>query len=418
MTRRRLNRIRLDKIAGVDLPCQQHATVAIVKRAPGAAIAGLAKATFDEALNGQMVSERVNRAFWDAFDGLYQRNDAFRTALTDELSEGGDGAEASAAYVASVNELVNTAVAAARSAGAKASDEEMNKAVCEAATSWLAKSTPQPKEQPMKIINKAALISAVATFAIAKSTAAEAAAITDAAVEFDALDALSEQPELLAIAEAKKSAAATAELQREVAILKMAPEQRAHFDGLSAEGQTAFLAKSDAERAAEIDALSSADPVVHKCADGTEIRKSDGPALLALAKRNDALTAELGTLRKGQVEASLEKRAAAYPNVAKSVAMEMLKSADTLGTDTPAGRDIVKSLETMNTATGGIFKSLGTTEGDGPVDIAKARQTYDAEVSKVAAERKISKADAMSAVRVERPDLFNAAFPQSADEDA
>ena len=34
MTKRRLTRIRLDKIAAVDQPCQEHATVAIIKRAP------------------------------------------------------------------------------------------------------------------------------------------------------------------------------------------------------------------------------------------------------------------------------------------------------------------------------------------------------------------------------------------------
>src|SRR3546814_5387553 len=92
MAKRVLNRIRQDKIAAVDQPCQQHATVAIIKRAPADPAVAIAKATYQEALNGALVSERVNRAFWDHFDGLWQRNDAFRTVLTDELAEGGDGA--------------------------------------------------------------------------------------------------------------------------------------------------------------------------------------------------------------------------------------------------------------------------------------------------------------------------------------
>ena len=83
--KRRLTGIRLDKIAAVDRPCQQHATVAIIKRAPDGSPHAIAKVTFQEALDGQLVASRVSEAFWGAFDGLWQRNDAFRTALTDEL---------------------------------------------------------------------------------------------------------------------------------------------------------------------------------------------------------------------------------------------------------------------------------------------------------------------------------------------
>src|SRR3546814_3169023 len=153
MAKRVLNRIRLDKIAAVDQPCQQHATVAIIKRAPADPAVAIAKATYQEALNGAMVSERVNRAFWDNFDGLWQRNDAFRTALTDELAEGGDGATSAAAYIESVNELVETTVTAARSAGAKASDDEISNAINDAVTSWI-ESQPQHQEQTMKLVTK------------------------------------------------------------------------------------------------------------------------------------------------------------------------------------------------------------------------------------------------------------------------
>lgn len=424
MTRRRLNSIRLDKIAAVDLPCQEHATVAIVKRAPTTGLTAMAKASFDEALNGAMVSERVNRAFWDSFDGLWQRNDAFRTALTDELAEGGDGSAASADYVASVNELVDTAVAAARSAGAKASDDDMNKAISEAATSWLAKSTPQPKEHKMtKFTTKAALVSAVASFAIAKSTVAEANDIIDSAVELDELDALDANPDLAKMAEGKKKKAtddkSMKSLQREVAVLKMAPAIRKHFDGLPADQQDGFIAKSDAERQAEVDAVDQADPVVHKCKDGTEIRKSDGAAVLALAKRNDALEQQVVDLSKGRDSDTIEKRAASeFPNVAKATAVDLLKSAATVGEDTDAGKAVLKSLKTMNDAGGRLFKSLGSTEGgDAPADVKKARQDFDTEVTKVAADRKISKTAAMSAVREERPDLYAAAYPENAAEE-
>jgi hypothetical protein len=435
MPKRRLNSIRLDKIAAVDLPCQEHATVAFVKRAPSAAAMikldaryPLVKATYEEALNGAMVSERVNRAFWDSFDGLWQRNDAFRTALTDELADGGDGSAASADYVASVNELVDEAVAAARSAGAKASDDEMSKAIGEAATSWLAKQTPQPKEQTMKITTKAQLKTAVAAFDIAKSSFADAQAITDAAVALDATDELPADSDLAKMASDKKKKGdpnadkTMKSLQREVAVLKMAPAIRKHFDGLAEDAQDAFIAKSDAERQAEVDAVDGNDPVVHKCLDGTEIRKSAGPAMLAMAKRADNLSKEIGALRETSAGDAIEKRARTeFGNVALAEATDMLKAASEVGEDSVAGKAILKTLATMNKGRDTLFKSLGTTEAPGVTgDIKKARQDFDSEVSKVAREDKIGMADAMSKVRNERPDLFEAAYPETAaaDEDA
>lgn len=426
MAKRVLNRIRLDKIAAVDRPCQEHATVAIVKRAPDLAALDarlpIVKATFAEALNGAMVSERVNRAFWDAFDGLWQRNDAFRCALTDEIAEGGDGSKASADYVASVNNLVDSAVAAARSVGAEASDEEMSKSIRKAATAWIPQ--PQPKEQPMKIINKAQLLAAVAGFAIAKSSMADAEAITDAAVELDAIDVLSEQPELAKMADDKKKKKKGdpefEAMKREITVLKMAPDIRKHFDGLAADAQTAFLAKSATEQAADVAAANSADPVVHKCLDGTEIRKSDGAAVLAMAKRNDALSKEIGELRESGTALTLEKRAGEFPNVASAVAIDMLKSAAQVGEESVAGKAILKSLATMNEGASRLFKSLGSNEvPEVSGDIKKARETFDGEVAKVAREEKIGRADAMSKVRDTRPDLFKAAYPDNAEaEDA
>lgn len=425
--KRRLKAVRIDKIAAVDLPCQEYATVGFIKRALGTLPMGeenpIAKVTFDEALNGAMVSERVNRVFWDSFDGLWQQNDAFRTALTDELAEGGDGSVASADYIASVNELVNGAVAAARTAGASASDDEMKKAINEAAESWIVKYQQPTKEHPMNIISKAQLLAAVSSFSFAKSSMADAEAITDAAVALDAIDALADQPELSKMAGDKKKQKEGdqefAAMKRKVAILDLAEPIRKHFDGLPADAQDAFLAKSAADQQAEVESANATDPVVHKCLDGTEIRKSDGAAVLAMAKRMDNLSKENGELREANTSVSIEKRARdQYPNVALSVASDMLKTASNLGEDTEAGKAVIKSLVTMNKASSTLFKNLGTTEApEIGGDIAKARQDFKTEVDKVAREDKIGLADAMSKVRNIRPDLFAAAYPENADAD-
>lgn len=474
--KRRLTSIRLDKIAAVDDPCQEHATVAIMKRNftpekrkeladkghampdgsfpietvadlknaiaafgrakdPAAAkkhiIAraralkaidelpadwdvkkALAKATFGEALEGNLIAGAVNDAFFDSFDGLWQRNDAFRVALTDELATGGDGSTASADYVASVKALVDEAVSQARDAGATASDTgTVDKSLNAAVEKWL----ESKKEQTtMKITNRAELQAAVSKFAVATSTVADAQAIQKAAKDLDAEDLL---PADGPLAKAKPDPEMV-KVQRELAVLKLSPVAKSHFDGLDEAGQTAFLAKSDADRQAEIDAASSKDPVVYKCKDGTEIRKSDGSAVLALAKRNDEQAEELAKLRGETNSSTIEKRAAEkYPHVAKGVAADMLKSVDQIGKDTDAGKAMLASLDQMEKAGGRLFKTIGTTEGDGegggPAGIAKSRTDFDTKVSEIASRDKIGKADAMSKARVEHPDLFKAAYPET-----
>jgi len=423
-TKRRLKSIRLDKIAAVDLPCQEHATVAIVKRAPAAgAPPAIVKKTFQEALRAQLVSDQISETFWRAFENQWAVRDAFRTALSDEIAEGGDGSVATEAFTEAMGQLATAAADAARNAASTA-ESDLESAVEEAVSKYL-----QQQEQPMKITTKAALASAVAGFAIAKSTVAEANDIIDAAVTLDALDALDANDDLAKMAEAngkkKKKGDGTDDkamkaLQRENAILKMAPAIRKHFDGLAADAQDAFLAKSATDQQAEVDQANSADPVVHKCLDGTEIRKSDGAAVLAMAKRNDALSKEIGELREGAAGDAIEKRARTeFPNVALSEATDMLKAAKEVGEDSAAGKSILKTLATMNKGRDTLFKSLGTTEAPEVTgDIKKARQDFDSEVAKVAREEKIGRADAMSKVRAERPDLFEAAYPETAAADA
>lgn len=422
-TKRVLNRIRLDKIAAVDLPCQEHATVAIVKRAPAkGAPPAIVKKTFQEALRAQLVSDQISETFWRAFENQWAVRDAFRTALSDEIAEGGDGSVATEAFTDAMGQLATAAADAARDAASTA-ETDLESAVEEAVSKWL-----QQQEQPMKITTKAALASAVAGFAIAKSTVAEANEIIDAAVTLDAIDALDANADLAKMAEdgGKKKKKGTEDdksmkaLQREVAVLKMAPAIRKHFDGLPEDQQDSFIAKSDADRQAEVDQANSADPVVHKCLDGTEIRKSDGAAVLAMAKRNDALSKEIGELRENSAGDAIEKRARTeFPNVALSEATDMLKAAKEVGEDSAAGKSILKTLTTMNKGRDTLFKSLGTTEAPEVTgDIKKARQDFDSEVAKVAREEKIGRADAMSKVRAERPDLFEAAYPETAAADA
>ena len=473
--KRTLRRIRLDKIAAVDLPCQEHATVAIMKRkftaeerqkladkghamedgsfpietvadlgnaisafgrakdkaaakkhiiarakALGAtdklpedwnvkdAAKSLAKATFAEALQANMTADAVNDAFFQSFDGLWERNDAFKTALTDELAAGGDGTAASAAYVDSVKQLVDEAVAEARNAGATAADTgSVDKALNAAVEKWL----ESRREQTMKITTKAELASAISKFAVATSTVADVQAIQKAAKDLDAEDLLPVDGPLAKAGPDPE----LAKLQREIAVLKLSPEAKAHYDSLDDAGKTAFIGKSADDQAADIAKASSADPVVFTCKDGTEIRKSDGAAVLAMAKRNDDLAERLEKAEQGLAGSTIEKRAVEqYSHVAKDVAVSMLKSVDQLGADSDAGKAILKSLDQMEKAGTRLFKTIGSSEEpEGAGDIAKSRNDFDTKASEIASRDKIGKADAMSKARIEFPDLFKAAYPET-----
>lgn len=412
--RRVLNRIRLDKIAAVDLPCQEHATVALVKRAPAeGAPPAIVKRTFEEALNAQLVSEKVSDTFWRAFENQWAVREAFRTALTDELADGGDGSAATTGFVQAMETLASSAAQAAREAASTA-ETDLEAAVEDAVSKWL-----QHQEQPMKITDKAQLRKAVADFNATTSPFAHVAIIKSAAAELNAEDELpAEGP--LAKAQAPATDPALAKALREIAILKMNTDTRSFFDGLSEDAQTAFLAKSADDQAADVAAANQADPVVYKCADGTEIRKSAGQVAVIMAKRLDAQDAEMAKLRNDVAAGSLEKRAASeYPNVALATATDMLKSAAQVGEGTDTGKAILKSLDQMNKGASHLFKSLGSTET--PVigeSIQKARQDFDIEVAKVARADNIGPADAMSKVRTERPDLYAAAYPENVEADA
>lgn len=414
--KRRLTAIRLGKIAGVDLPCQEHATIAIIKRAPATPAAGsvlaMAKKTFDEALRSQLVSERISDVFWRAFDNQYAVREAFRESLADELAAGGDGTAATEGFTAAMRTIAETAATLAREAGAETTDINLESAVEQAVEKWL----KQQETSVMKITTKAALKAAVAAFDPATTPVAHVAVIKQAARDLSAEDELPTDGPLAL----EKADPAVANLEKQVAVLSMEPDVRKHYDGLGETAQTAFLAKSAADQTAEVAAANATDPVLYKSADGTEIRKSDGAVALAMAKRMDEQEATIAQLRAGSEGDAIEKRARAdYPNVAIGTAVTLLKSAVQVGETTDAGKDVIKSLQAMNKAASGLFKSLGTTEAPViGVGIEKARTDFNGEVTKIMARDNCGMGDAMSKARVEHSALFAEAYPSDADLDA
>lgn len=405
----RLKNLKIGEVSFCVKGMNQHARVALFKSADPAQTGpiALAKKSFNEALKAQLVSERISEVFWKAFEKQWAVREAFRTALSDELATGGDGTEATEGFTKAMRTLAEGAAAQAREAGADVSDVDLESAVEQAVEKWL----DQQETSDMNITTKAQLRAAVAKFNPETDPAAHVGIIKSAAATLNAEDEL---PDDGPLAKTKQDPA-LAKALTEIAVLKMAPEVRKHYEGLDEAGQTAFLAKSAADQAAEVAKANEGDPVVYTCADGTHIRKSDGATAAIMAKRLDEQAAEIVTLKAGRNEDSLEKRAAAYPNVAKATAISLLKTADKVGVDTPEGKDVIKSLETMQKGAAGLFKSLGSTvTPEVGRDVAKARTDFNAAVSKIMSRDKIGMADAMSKARDEEPDLFAEAYPETA----
>lgn len=104
-------------------------------------------------------------------------------------------------------------------------------------------------------------------------------------------NSMTSEVEKAAQATADKAVADLALVQKQlataIAVSELNDVAKAHYQTLNAEQKEAFLAKSAAERTAELEALKSADPVVYKAANGMEFRKSDDPRLVAMAEESD-----------------------------------------------------------------------------------------------------------------------------------
>ena len=180
------------------------------------------------------------------------------------------------------------------------------------------------------------------------------------------------------------------------AIVKLDAAQRAHFDGLEKGAQCDFIAKSDADRKAEIDAAavakaaaSGADPVVYTTMDGLEVRKSEGAVTLSIAKSNDKLRKDNADLRTEREAETLRKRAESeLPNLPGTVdeRAELLKAVDSIEDDSKR-KASMNLLKAQNEAFKGIGTTLGTT-GD-PTSDGSPEADLDAMAKKYAADNKI-----------------------------
>lgn len=175
--------------------------------------------------------------------------------------------------------------------------------------------------------------------------------------------------------------------------------QKAHLSTLAKSDAKAFLALSRSDRDAVIAKALEADPVLHACADGTEIRKSHGPLMLKLAKAADEADKIAKAEREAREATELKKEAADTIGAlagSDEVHMAVLKAVKGIA-DEKVRADAIATLKAANMAM--ASKSIAPGANDGSEPSHKAPQgELDALVAKHMAEHKVDKTAATAAV--------------------
>ena len=163
-----------------------------------------------------------------------------------------------------------------------------------------------------------------------------------------------------------------AETQRLEKVLALSAEHREYYDGMESDSnKAAFLEKSADERDALIATAKKRanpdNPVVYTTKAGVDIRESDGPTVLALAKSNDEqlvenqkLAKKLAKSEKERVSQDLRKRAEALKHIPGDLdtRIEMLKAIDGIE-DEEARKKANAALVAQNDKLASAFKNMG-----------------------------------------------------------
>lgn len=183
--------------------------------------------------------------------------------------------------------------------------------------------------------------------------------------------------------------------------------QKAYYDKLSTTDGEAFIAKSHADREADLQKAKDADPVIYTGeTTKTQVRRSDGALALQLAQQNEANAVaakaanDLAQTEKAARElVELQKRAAAtIGNLAGSDAAHcaLLKAAESI-TDEKLREETIVALKAAN----GLMAKASKAKGTGGEDVAEevtAKEQLDSLVAKHAADHKVDRPTATAEV--------------------
>lgn len=183
--------------------------------------------------------------------------------------------------------------------------------------------------------------------------------------------------------------------QKATKMLSLSVEQFAFLKGLTADERDAFIAADGSGRDAAISVAKSANPVVWTDDEtGTEYRKSDGDRMIEMAKSASTMRKALRDALAKTEAVELAKRAlpvAGNLPGGEVVACAIVQSVEKIADEALRGQ-CLQALKAGNEAMGMAFKRVGTSSA--PVDGGSAEGRYAKAVERIAADRKLSKADA------------------------
>ena len=162
-------------------------------------------------------------------------------------------------------------------------------------------------------------------------------------------------------------------------IVKLSPDQRAHYEALSADNQGTFLKAENKD--AILKNAEAADPVEHVNLDGIEIRKSEGAAFIKLAKSHDELRKQVATSNAIAKRATFAKRATdelGHLTGDESAKADLLEAVDSLSIEK---REAVTAiLKSKDAGMAKAFETVGTSDdgtGEGLDNEAKFQKLAD-----------------------------------------
>ena len=160
--------------------------------------------------------------------------------------------------------------------------------------------------------------------------------------------------------------------ERQGQILKLSPEQRAHFDALEGDAADEFLKAEDKD--AIVKNAADSDPVVYKSLDGDEFRKSDDPRLVKAAQRADkaekaVAEAELVAKRNDLVKRAGEELAHLTGELTAKA--DLLGAVDSLPVEKREA--VVAILKSKDAGMQKAFETLGTADAGADADSPAAK---------------------------------------------
>ena len=397
--RRIMRGLQLDEISAVDRPAQEGAIATILKRVPSAAATSIVKyynyhetdegaKPFSEVMSAMVEGEEQSEIMEVVGPAIYALEESLRSIAQDiDLTD----TEKQSMMRTSAEEFLITVKEKWPEV-----EEEINKLVAE--EDDMTETKAELQKQIDELTEKLNTLAATAGAGEGVEKVAELQAASEA---------------LTKKLEASEEATRKAEADRDqaLALAKLSNDERAHYNGLSEDGDVRkdFLALDELNRDKAI-AKASLDDETITIAD-TKIRKSVvGPEQFSVMKsqqeRIDKQESDLEQERDLRKMAGYEKRAG---EELEHLPGEVAEKASVLKAIDAMTKDDQKILSTMLAAgeklAGSAFQTLGT----GPsAEVVEAADTFVKHVDEIRARDKSSRNEAMAKARQEQPEAFKA----------